>query len=445
MEDKNNGIGLLTSITIIVGGMIGSAIFSLSGLTMYMAGPSAVLSWLIAAVIMLIYGLVIAELATLFPKSGGVFIFPLKAFGEDSAKGRIISWISCWGYINGNIAAVAFAAIYVGTYLSAGFGLDSSIQVPLAIVSTLICMVLNLVNFKTTGKLNTVLVSGLLIALGIYVVAAFSSSSWDASLFVPFFLQGSEGKFGFAQAVPTAMLGYGSIVSIAYLVGEVKNPKRDVPVSVVIGMIIVLSIYSLVIISTLGLVSASFMSENPGMRYIPLYAACFTKLANLPWLSKVVSVAAVLALLTTMLVVIALTSRAVQVSSQRGLLPAFMAKENNNGVPANAAVVLSVICALVSAFPGFTETIVNLGALFGSVTNIVQIVVLIYVRKNLEYPQNVFKAPGGKVLPFVGLFLILACYIPSFFSSSALVWLYTIVWYAIGMFIYWISRKLHKA
>ena len=55
-NNKGGSLNLLAAVTMIAGGMIGSAIFSLSGLTMYSAGPAAILSWVIAALIMLCYG-----------------------------------------------------------------------------------------------------------------------------------------------------------------------------------------------------------------------------------------------------------------------------------------------------------------------------------------------------------------------------------------------------
>ena len=117
-SNQGGSIGLIACVTMIAGGMIGSAIFSLSGLTIFLAGPAAILSWIIAAVIMLIYGLVVAELSTIFPKSGGVFVFPSKALGKTEKTGKLWGWISTWGYINANIVAIAFAAIYVATYLN---------------------------------------------------------------------------------------------------------------------------------------------------------------------------------------------------------------------------------------------------------------------------------------------------------------------------------------
>lgn len=445
MSNENGKIGLFTCITIIIGSMIGSAIFSLSGLTMYKAGPGAIISWIIAAAIMLVYGLICAELSTRFPKSGGVYIFPSKALGDGGRTSALWGWISTWGYINANIVAVAFAAIYVATYLGAGFNLPSGLQVPLAIISIVICLILNCIKFSVAGKLNSCLVGGLVAALAVYVITSFFGGSWDPNMLTPFFTQGSNGTFGFMGAVPTAMVGYGSIVAIAFMVSEVKNPSKNVPKAVLIAMSIVAAIYALIILATLGLVSASFLEQNPGMRYIPLYAACFTKLTNFPWLAKVVSIAAILALITTMLVVLALTARAVQAAAQDGLLPKVFGSSNKFGVPAFASFVIALLAAIVSCFPAFTEQIVGFGTLFAAVTIAINIISLYAARrksraKNLKN-IGIFKAPGGNVLPAVALILIIACYIPDIIAGGWIIWVYTIAWYAIGLLVFKLCYK----
>ena len=64
MSNKENGkLGLLDSTTILIGGMIGSAIFSLSGMTILCAGPACIISWIIAAIILYAYGLQTASSA----------------------------------------------------------------------------------------------------------------------------------------------------------------------------------------------------------------------------------------------------------------------------------------------------------------------------------------------------------------------------------------------
>lgn len=440
MADDKNKIGLFTCVTIIIGSMIGSAIFSLSGLTMYKAGPAAILSWILAAAIMLVYGLICAELSTRFPKSGGVFVFPSKALGKNGKDSTFWGWISTWGYINANIVAVAFAAIYVATYLGAGFSLPNGMQIPLAILTIVICLVLNSIKFSVAGKLNSILVGALIASLSVYVISCFFGANWDSSLLTPFFIQGTTGTFGFMAVVPTAMVGYGSIVAIAFMVSEVKNPSRNVPKAVLIAMSIVAAIYVLIILATLGLVSASFLDKNPGMRYIPLYAACFTKLAQFPWLTKVVSIAAILALVTTILVVLALTGRAIQAAAQDGLLPNAFSKSNKFGVPALATSLVAILAGIISCFPSFTEEIVSFGTLFAAVTISINIISLYAARRKNPNQEGIFKAPGGQVLPAIALMLIIACYVPDIISGGWIIWVYTIAWYALGYGIF----KLRK-
>ncbi len=439
MDDKK-GIGLLSCITIIAGGMFGSAIFSLSGLTMYNAGASAIVSWLIAAVIMLIYGLVCAELATIFPRSGGVFVFPAKALGKKRSTGTLWGWISTWGYINANIVAVAFAAVYVGTYLSAGFGLDSSLQIPIAIISIILCLVLNLIRFSSTGKLNNILVGSLIATMLIYIVTAFMSGKWSPENLTPFFTSGAGGATGFLASVPTAMIGYGSIVAIAFMVSEVRDPNKNVPKAVLIAMILVALIYTLIISATIGLLPAQFFNDNPSMRFIPLYAACYTRLSNYAWLPKVVSISAVLALVTTMLVVLALTSRAIQAAAHSKLLPSAFAKTDKNGTPVFSTCVVAIIAAIISCFPEFTYTIVGFGALFATVTITINIVSLYFARKKHPHIPGNFQAPGGKVLPAFALILIVICYIPDILSGGWMIWIYTMIWYALGLIIFHFSQ-----
>ncbi|MCI9217477.1 APC family permease [Lachnospiraceae bacterium 42-17] len=444
MSNNNNqggSLGLWTCVAMIAGGMIGSAIFSLSGLTIFQAGPSAVITWVIAAVIMLGYGLICAELSTRFPKSGGVFVFPSKSLGKTEKEGKLWGWISTWGYINANIIAIAFAAIYVGTYLSVGFPVFANMQVPLAVISVLFVLILNSLKFSLTGKVNNLLVLGLAVSMIIYIAVAFGSGAWEAEAMTPFFTQGAGGSTGFLSMVPTAMVAYGSIVAMAFMVSEVKDPNRNVPKSILIAMAIVLALYLGIIIATLGMVSAGFLAENPGMQFIPLYAAAFTKLAAYPWISKVISLAALFALLTTMLTVVSLTSRAIQASALQGVMPKKLGENNKAGVPVYAAILVAVPSMIISCFPQFTSIIVGFAALFAAVTISINCVSLIVARKKFALEEGAFKAPGGNALPVIAMILIVICYIPDIISGGWIIWAYTIVWYVIGIIFYKVRTK----
>lgn len=434
MKDVNGrgSLGLLTCVTILVGGMIGSAIFSLSGLTMFVAGPAAIISWIIAAIVLLMYGLQVAELSTLYPKSGGVFVFPSKALGKRENTGKVWGFISVWGYICANVIAIAFAAIYVATYLGVGFPIFEGLQIPMAIVAVAFVLLLSIFKITVAGKANTIMVSLLAATMIIFVIVGLTSKEWDASLLTPFFTQGAQGSTGFLSAVPTAMVAYGSIVAIAFMVSEVKNPNRTVPKSILIAMSIVIVLYSLILITTTGLISAQFLAENPGMRFIPLYAAAFTKLAAIPWLAKVISISAVLALLTTMLVVMALTSRAIVATAEGRMFPKVLARTNKNtGSPIIATVVVGVLSAGIACFPQFTQEIVNIGALFAAITITINCVSLIVARRKNKYVEGNYRAPGGIILPILTIAIIIVAYIPGVIKGASY-WYYTVGVYVIG-------------
>lgn len=430
MKNKEKGLGLFTCTATIIGSMIGSAIFSLSGLTMLKAGPSASLSWIIAALIMMFYGLICSELATRYPMSGGLYMFPAKAFNSP-----LLGWMSNWGSMLANIVAIAFAAIYFGIYLGAGFGLDSSYQVPVAVISIAFCVVLNLLDFTKLGKFNSVLVVALIVTMLIFIATAFSSDTYTVQNMIPFFTQGTNGKFAFLSCVPTAMLGYGNIVSMTFLVSEVRKPDKTIPKSVLFAMITVALLYSLMIFATLGNITISYLKENPGMTYIPMYAACFTTLSSFPFLSKIVSIAAILALFTTNLILISITTSSLKAACRDKILPQVFGREKFT------TLAVGFITAFLSLFPAFIEIIVNYGALFAAVTVIINIASLLKSRRaNNPDDLNIFIAPGRNIIPVALILIIFVCYIPDFLSGWQ-IWVYTAASYLVGFFIYR-SRKV---
>ncbi|MEG0772088.1 APC family permease [Clostridium sp.] len=442
LNNENGKLGLLDSSTILIGGMIGSAIFSLSGMTILNAGPASILSWVIAAVILFAYGLQTAELSTIYPHSGGIFVFPARSLGKNEKQGRLWGWISTWAYLFGCWAGAAFSAIYVSIYLGVGFPAFGEYQVPIAIATVVICGLLNLVNIAITGKANTIMTFGLAGTMIIFIVVALFSGQWDGSLLTPFFTQGAEGTFGFMSAIPIAMVAYGSIVAVSFMVGEIKDPSKTVPKAMTIAMLIVVTLYVLVMVSVLGLVTSEFLQKNPGMAYIPLYAAAFTKLATITWLTKLISISAVLALMTTILVVMTLSARALQASAESGILPKFLAKNNEKtGVPVNAQIVVIIIVGVISAFPDFTNLIVNLGSLCNAIVVAIVCLTIIAARKKNPSVQNHFRAPGGNLLPIVTLIVIIAAYIPGILNGGWQLWAWTAGYFLIGMIFYFMGTK----
>lgn len=437
MGSKNSKLGLFDSVHLLVGGMIGSAIFSLSGITILQAGPASLLSWMLGGLILLAYGLQTAELASRYPQSGGIFNFPAQLLGKTREQGRLWGWISAWAYLFGCIAGAAFSAIYIGIYLGVAFPALGSLQVPLGIVAVLLSGALNIARFRITGRATTILTLFLSGTLVLFAIAVFTSGSWDASLLLPFFTQGSGGATGFLDALPLAMVAYGAIVALSFLVGEVENPNKTVPKAMAIAMAVVLVFYLAVLMATLGLVSAGFLEANEGLRYIPLYAAA-SFLPNLSFLTPLISISAVLALVTTMIVTMALAAHTLLSCAENGVLPQFLAKTvKRSGSPLTATLVVVLITGLFAAFPQLTNILINLGALCNVIVVAIVCVTVLALRK--KYPKleaGYFRAPGGRVLPVLTLVILVASYIPSIVQGGWQLWAATAAYYLLGMVLY---------
>ncbi len=431
MSTKENKLGLFACVMLLVGCMIGSAIFSLSGLTILCAGPAAMLSWALGGVIMLAYGLTQGELACRYPQSGGVYYFPRLAFG--GRTGLTLGWLSCWGSILTNIVAIAFGAIYVGQYLSVAFPWAGGKQIPIALLSILLCLLMNLLRADISGKINALIVTVLLGTLVVYVSTALFGGSFNSSMLTPFFDQGIQGKTGFLSAVPTAIIGYSGVVALAYLVSDVRNPNRTIPLAMLIAMVMVMVVYVLVVLSTVGLVSAGYLSEHPDMQFIPLFAACFTKLSAMPWLATVVSLSAVLALMTTILVCVTMNARALQAASRDGILPKWLGKETASGAPVTACLVTSLAAGGCACFPEMTGQIVNFGAVFNIITMLMVLLALIKSRRDAAAEKALFHAPGGKAMPYILLGVLALCNAAGILNGGKMLWIYTFGFLTLGL------------
>jgi len=439
---QHGNIGTLDCVMILVGGMVGSAIFSLSGLTYVTAGPASILSWILAAGILLLYGLQVAELTSIYPRSGGLYVYPYEALGKTKKGKEAWGWISAWGLLNVNIFGAAFSAIYIATYLGVAFPALGAYQIPLAILFCVICTLLNVLNVSVMGKANIILVLGLIVAMLIYAFNGFGHFS--AANFTPFFTQGVGGGGGFISAIPTAMLAYGAIISVAMMVSEVKNPKKTISKSMVVSMIITVAMYAIVLISTIGMIGVQYLLENPGMTYIPMFAAAWSVMYDLPWLVPVISIAAVLALTTTLLVLTAAASRVTAAVAADGLLPKGLAKVNEkNGVPVRATIAVMVLTTLLSCLPQFTAQIVNTGAICSAITVIIVAVTLLAARKQNTYVEGNFKLGGGSFFPILTILLVAIFIIPGVFQPLNY-WGLALAWYAVGVVILLIAFAANR-
>ena len=129
------------------------------------------------------------------------------------------------------------------------------------------------------------------------------------------------------------------------------------------------------------------------------------------------------------------------------LLPAVLKKENKNGAPIAATLLVAVLCAALSCFPSATEILVNLGSFVAAVNISIVIISAVFARKKVPYVEGNFRAPGGNIVSIITVIVIVATYIPKIISgNNSSMWIFSAVIYAVGLVVmnYYLKKKANN-
>lgn len=291
-------LGLLDATLLVAGSMIGSGIFIVSSDMLKDVGSAGwlILVWLITGLMTLIAAVSYGELSGMFPKAGGQYVYLKEAYNP--LIGFLYGWSLFTVIQTGTIAAVAVAFGKFLGYLNEDFGdrnilftLNESFHITAAqlvgIVLIILLTVSNTRGIKTGKVIQTFFTSTKLIALFALIVFGFVAANaavWSQNLQDAWTLRqhltridtSSTGNnwvnltgFSILGAVAAAMVG--SIFSsdawnnVTFIAGEVRNPKRNIGLSLFLGTLIVTLIYvamNVMYVSVLPLQDLAFAQDN---------------------------------------------------------------------------------------------------------------------------------------------------------------------------------------
>lgn len=271
-------IGLIPCLAFAVGTMVGGGVFTLSGTAINDAGPSAILSYVIAAAIMLLSALsFVAVSARAGPGDSGY-----GPIGDLLSPGW--RFIAMWGFYLNGITILTFLVVSFGEYLNEYFFSELG-AIPAALIATVAVILLNLGPTALVGKAETFIVA-IKVALLIVFIAVGLAHVDDAE-FRPFAPEGSSATFSTAALLFTAYTGFNVVTNMA---GSVRNPGRTVPLAVLGSIAISAALYVGVILAMLasgvdtfgaagvGEAAQALMGDWGG--YLMAFAACLSTLSG---------------------------------------------------------------------------------------------------------------------------------------------------------------------
>lgn len=438
---RRGALGARESLLICVGGMIGIAIFTLPSTTFALCGPSAVLAWALAGALMLIMGLNLAELASAFPRAGGIAMYPKEALGSTGALGDFLGFISGWIYwFTFGVLANVIGALFVGRYVSMLLPSMAPDPAAMALAALALVFALNLLGVRVAGIANAVLTAALVAIMILY--SALALPRIDPGLLEPF-LSGQLGPRGFLISITVAWLGYTAWMAITSVAEEVRDPQRTIPRAISASISIVAALYLCALLATAGNARWEELSMGNLEGYYAPFALVAARL-GLNWLKGPIYLAGLLAILTTMLVLLMDGSRVLYAMGKGGALPrALAATSRRFGTPWASLALLSAASAILLAQPpSLVYYLIQMGgANFGIVMAINCACAL---RLKLSPGRRGcgpgYRAPGGPALP------ILAIAIAALAMSQYDIEVYRLAlcWIGIGALIYAARRCLDR-
>ena len=388
MKKLERTLSLPGAIAVSIGGML-SGIFVLPGLAVGITGSSVWLAFLVAALCILPAVLSKSELGTAMPKSGGTYVYIERAFGPLFGT---IAGIGLWLSL---LLKSAFSLVGLSAYLYVVVNIDETYTKAIALLALLLIFLLNVFGLKKVEKTQLFIVSVSIISLIVIIILGFNS--FDTKLTEPVF---SDGTNGFIAGVAFLYISYAGVTKIAAIAGEIKNPAKNLPLTMIISLFLITTIYCMVALVLVGNIEASILATD-----IKPIHTLFQTIGG-DTFGLIAGVVGVLTLMSMANSGVLASSRFPFAMSKDGLLPSYLAGINSRFMtPASAILTTSTLIALAIIFLDVVK-IAKLASAFKVLMFIFNELTVIVLREtNAQWYKPTFKSP---LYPYVQIFGILS-------------------------------------
>jgi APA family basic amino acid/polyamine antiporter len=428
-----------------IGSVVGTGIFVATGQGAQLAGPGVLLSFIIAAVTCGFCALTYSELACMFPVAGSTYSYSYVAFGE------VIAWIIGWDLmleylVAASAVASGWSTTFIGLIQSAGAKLPKAlltppittvdgrvvlsggiVDVPAIVITMLITWVLY-IGIRESAKINNVIV---LVKIAVILLFVFLGvrhvSLANLQPMMPF---GWKGVMAGAAIIFFAYIGFDAVSTAAE---ETKNPKKDVPLGLMLCLGVVIVLYVAVAFVLTGIVPYKQIDVGNA-----LPAALGS--IGIRWGGALVATGAIIGMISTLLVTLYGQIRIFMVMARDGLLPPAFAKVHpKHQTPHLCTWITGSATALIAGlFPlPMIIDLCNIGTLFAFVLVSIGVILL---RKTRPEVERKFKTPG---VPFTPLITVGFCFY-LMASLPKVTWIRFGIWLLAGLAIYFMYGFRHS-
>jgi amino acid transporter len=346
-----------------------------------------------SALLALTYVLSFAELALMLPRAGSISAYTEAALGPGLA---IVATLS--GYVAVALLGIPAELILVDALLEqVAPGLTATVPYTSLILLGLFCL-LNLRGVDLFGRVQSVLVAIMFLGLFIIGIAGLAGAG-GGSPTAAVALTGLDASVA-VSLVALAIWGLVGLEFVCPMVCDARDPMRNLPRSMLIGLVMIVAVYGFFCLAGLALLPAEKLGA--ATPHMDLALAVFGPTARLAFAAL-----AILGSATLLNTVLASVSRMIQGMAQSGQLPALLARENRNGAPVWALLALTLAIAAVRAPLGMdAASILALTVAATACWLVAYIIVhldLIILRLRLPGHHRPFRSPAFPLPQVLGI------------------------------------------
>jgi APA family basic amino acid/polyamine antiporter len=323
-------LGLPDAVVIGLGSMIGAGVFAAFTPAAQAAGNGLLIGLLVAAIVAFCNATSSAQLAAVYPVSGGTYVYGRERLGE------WWGFIAGWSFIVGKTASCAAMALVFAAYAApAGW------ERPVAIAAVVALAAVNCFGVTRTATVTRVLVVVALLALAVVVAAGASTGVVAVGAFEPSALL-SGGAYGVLQSAGILFFAFAGYARIATMGEEVRDPARTIPLAITLALGITVIVYGVIAVVALGTLAPEGLATSDA----PL--AGVVEASGWAWALPVVRVGAAAASLGALLGLVAGIGRTSLAMAREGDLPRWLAAVHPRfHVPHRAEIALAVVVSAV--------------------------------------------------------------------------------------------------
>jgi amino acid transporter len=397
-------IGLLSLTFIGVSGVLGSGWLFAPLLASQLAGPAALLAWLLGGLAIGLLAMTFAEIAAMLPVPGGIARIP--QFSHGNVVSMAMGWSAWVGYNTTAPIEVEAMLRYLAPHLpwlyqSATPGHLSLLGMGTAAAMLLLFTVINIFGVRFFARINAS-ITWLKLVVPVTVALVLLLDSFEVSNLQAgggFFAMGTEGILASIASggIIFAFIGFRHTIDLA---GEAKNPQFTVPTAILLTILICFVVYALVQLAFLGALSpgdleGGWKTLHIGGDFGPLSGLATA--VGILWLVSLLNVGAVVAPMGGGLVSVGSMGRLALALAQNGFFPPLFERINRYGVPAYAMLLNFVVASAVFFLLPFQEVLSLNGAAIILSFTVGPVALMALRRLDPQRPRG-FRLPAASVL-----------------------------------------------